>query len=55
MYGSDRISITYNVVNDSTGDVESSNNRESFYIVDEALESHINAIRDYIREHKLAD
>lgn len=53
--GGDRISYTYDTINGETGDVEASNTKESFFVVDETLRAHIDAIRDYIREHKLTD
>lgn len=53
--GGDRVSYTYDIINDETGDMIDTNTKESFFVVDEELRSHINAIRDYIRQHKLAD
>ena len=53
--GGDRISYTYDTIDDETGDVVNSNTKESFFVVDETLRSHVNAIRNYIREHKLAE
>jgi len=53
--GGDRVSFTYDTINDETGDMIDTNTKESFFVVDEELRSHINAIRDYIRQHKLAD
>lgn len=50
--GTDRISFTYDEINEE-GAPLSQNNKESFYAVDSELISHINAIRDYIRTHKL--
>ena len=52
--GGDRVSFTYDEIDGETGNVESSNNKESFFVVDSELRSHIEAIRDYIRENKLA-
>ena len=52
--GGDRISYTYDTIDDETGDVIDSNTKESFFVVDEGLRADINAIRDWIREHKLA-
>ena len=52
--GGDRVSFTYDEINDETGNVESSNNKESFFVVDSELRSHIEAVRDYIRENKLS-
>jgi len=53
--GGDRISFTYDEIDESTGDLISTNNKESFFVVDEGLRAHIEAVRDFIREHKLAD
>lgn len=53
--GGDRISFTYDIIDDDSGNVMDSNIKESFFVVDETLRGHINAVRDYIREHKLAD
>ena len=52
--GGDRLSYTYDVINADTGDLENSNVKESFFVVDDGLRGHIEAIRDYIRENKLA-
>lgn len=51
--GGDRISYTYDEVDDSTGDLQRTNEKSNFFVVDEGLREHINAIRDYIRENKL--
>ena len=51
--GGDRVSFTYDELDAETGDIISSNNKESFFIVDDSLLSHVEAIRTYIREHKL--
>ena len=53
--GGDRVSYTYDNLDDETGEIVGDNNKESFFVVDETLRGHINAVRDYIREHKLAD
>lgn len=53
--GGDRVSFTYDVIDENTGDLIDSNKKESFFVVDETLRGHINAVREYIREHKLAD
>lgn len=52
--GGDRISYTYDEIDDATGDLIATNTKESFFIVDEELRGHVEAVRDYIREHKLA-
>lgn len=51
--GGDRISYTYNEINETTGEPISMNIKESFYVVDQELETHIDAIRNYIRQNKL--
>ena len=52
--GGDRISYTYDEIDDETGDIVSANNKESFFVVDAGLRADIESVRDYIREHKLA-
>ena len=52
--GGDRISYTYDEVDPDTGDLVSTNNKESFFIVDETLRKHVEAVRKHIRENKLA-
>ena len=52
--GGDRVSYTYDEIDETTGEVVNSNVKESFFIVDEELRGHVNAIRAYIREHKLS-
>ncbi len=52
--GGDRISYTYDEIDESTGDLVSSNNKESFFVVDSALKKHIDAIRKFIRDNKLS-
>lgn len=53
--GGDRISFTYDEIDPDTGDLIDGNKKESFFVVDEGLRAHIEAVRDFIREHKLAD
>lgn len=53
--GGDRISYTYDEVDENTGDLISTNNKESFFVVDDGLRSHLNAIRNFIRNNKLAE
>ena len=52
--GGDRISFTYDVIDENTGEVTTPNAKESFFVVDDGLREHIDAIRDYIRDNKLA-
>lgn len=53
--GGDRVSFTYDTIDPETGDLIAANTKESFFVVDEGLRGHINAVRDYIREHKLTE
>lgn len=53
--GGDRVSFTYDALDGNTGDVIEQNIKGSFFVVDEELRNHINAVRDYIKEHKLSD
>lgn len=53
--GGDRISYTYDTIDDETGDVEATNTKESFFAIDQTLRGHIEAIRDYIRDNKLSE
>lgn len=50
-----RISYTYDEINDETGDLVSQNNKESFFAVDNDLKNHIEGIRNFINENKLAE
>lgn len=53
--GGDRISYTFDEVDDQTGELISTNNKASFFAVDPDLRTHVEAIRDWIRTHKLAE
>lgn len=53
--GGDRVTYTYNEINDSTGEPISRNNKRNFYVVDDELLEHIKAIRDFIKDNKLND
>lgn len=53
--GGDRVTYTYNEINDSTGEPISRNNKGNFYVVDDKLMEHIKAIRDFIKNNKLND
>lgn len=52
--GGDRISYTYDEINAETGELVSSNNKKSFYIVDQELAAAVEKIREYIETNKLA-
>lgn len=51
--GGDRVSYTYNDIDEETGEPISTNNKGNFYVVNEELHEHINAIREFIRVNKL--
>ena len=53
--GGDRISFTYDTIDDETGDIIDTNTKESFFVVDNDLRSHVDSVRDWIRSHKLAE
>ncbi len=53
--GGDRISYTYNEVDENTGELISSNNKRSFYAVKPELREHIEAIRNYIQNYKMEE
>lgn len=53
--GGDRVTYTYNEINDSTGEPISRNNKGNFYVVDDELKNHVKAIRDFIKDNKLND
>lgn len=53
MNGGDRISYTYDEIDEHTEEVISQNNKGSFYALDPTLKAHINAIREYIQTNKL--
>lgn len=51
--GGDRISYTYDEIDDKTGEPISQNNKASFFVVDSTLRKNIDSIRNYIRSEKL--
>ena len=51
--GGDRVSYTFNEIDDNTGEPISQNNKGNFWIVDKELKEHIDAIRNYIKDNKL--
>ena len=48
-----RISYTYSEIDEGTGKLISQNTRENFVVVDNELQSHIDAINDYIKCNKM--
>ena len=55
MNGGDRVSFTFDEIDDNTGEPISQNNKQSFYAMSNELKGHIEAIRDYIRNNKLGE
>lgn len=53
--GGDRISYTYDEIDENTGEIVRPNVKESFFIVNAELRENVEAIRDHIRENKLND
>lgn len=51
--GGDRISFTYDEIDGDTGNVISTNNKESFFVVDAGLREDVDGIRNYIRTNRL--
>lgn len=51
--GGDRVSFTYDEIDDRTGELISQNNKKSFFVVDSSLKDEINSIRDYIRRNQM--
>jgi len=52
--GGDRISYTYDVIDDETGELVEGNKKETFFVIDNTLRQDIEKVRDYIRENKLS-
>lgn len=53
--GGNRVSYTYEEIDDVTGEPTKRNNKKSFYVVDPELIPHIDAIQEYIRNNKLEE
>lgn len=53
--GSDRVSYTYDTIDDRTGELTDGNAKGSFFAVSPELHGHIEAIRDFIRANKLSE
>ena len=51
--GGDRVSFTFDEINEETGEAISENNKKSFFVIDPELREHVEAIRTYIRINKL--
>ena len=53
--GGDRLSYTYDIIDEETGNPIKSNVKESMYVVMPELKEYIEAIKDYLRNNKLND
>ena len=51
--GGQRISYTFDEIDAETGDVFSSNQKGSFFFVDDTLKKEIEDVRTFIQEHRL--
>lgn len=51
--GGDRVTYTYDEIDPETGDMVSSNNKGSFFIVDDGLKADVEKVRKYIKDNKL--
>ena len=49
----ERVSFTYSTL-DSEGNVTSANNKSSFIVMNDELQAHITAIKDYVNTNKLS-
>lgn len=53
--GGDRITFTFDEIDEETEEPISTNNKRNFFVVDQQIKEHIEAIRDYIRTNKLSN
>lgn len=49
-----RIAYTYSEVNEETGEVVSQNNKGNFLIMNDEIQAHLDAVKNYIRDKYLA-
>ena len=49
-----RIDYTYSEVNEETGEIVSQNNKGNFLVLDDDVQSHLDAVKKYIRDKYLA-
>ena len=50
--GGNRVSYTYDEIDDSSGELLSTNNRKSFYAVDQELNDRIECIRKFVNSRE---
>ena len=53
--GGDRVSFTYDEINEDTGELIRTNVKENFFVVDSGLRETIEDVRNWIRTHKLTE
>lgn len=53
--GIDRVTYTFDEIDDNTGELKTQNNKNSFFAVDEELKKHLTAIKEYITKTKLSE
>ena len=49
-----RIAYTYSEVNEETGEVVSQNNKGNFLVMNDDVQTHLDAVKKYIRDKYLA-
>lgn len=49
-----RIAYTYSEVDENTGSIISQNNKGNFLVLDDDVQSHLDAVKKYIRDKYLA-
>lgn len=50
-----RIAYTYSVIDDTTGEIISQNNKGNFVLIDPAIKAKVNDIDTFITEHYLEE
>ena len=53
--GGDRVSFTYDEINEDNGELIRTNVKENFFVVDSGLRETIEDVRNWIRTHKLTE
>ena len=48
-----RITYTYSEVNEETGEIVSQNNKGNFLVLDDDIQTHLDAVKKYIRDKYL--
>ena len=53
--GNDRITYAFDEIDDVTGEPIRRQVKQSFYVIDQELKAHVDAIRQYITDNKLGE